>query len=640
MLDRNRGILLLLSILALSFTLAAGGKCDDANSLSCPNCGGTSVSDCLECDGFFSTDLNHKMCFDRKLFSTINERNADDHYPFLWNDILGAIVWFCAAGVATACGVGGGGIYVPLGIILLRFSSKPASGLSQASIFGASLGGLILNIRNKHPDTKIRDTIGERDLKGKLIPYEKDLTKAQIEQDEIHYLNGAEGRKFYTRPVIDFDMALFLAPMEMAGAVLGVLIQKVMPNWLFLTLAGVILGITSYKTYLKFFAAYKVDKEKRERQALLEDEEGEIPSKNNHTEREKENKSDFQSAGCEIDTDLEVAADSTSNEQDRTVITNGIPVKAAAEDNDDDLSQARSGDGSNNSKLSFSTGQGSGAPVPGSDEDTEETLAQRREFLEDDSRQYPKEKLLFLFLLWIGLAIITFLKGGKGVDSVIGITCKDGWYFVLIALQFLWTIGFAVVFGLKAVNRTESRMRVNYPFHQNDVMWTYHKLRTYASFTFGAGIVAGLIGIGGGMVLGPLMLIMGVHPRVSSATTATMIVLTSSSVAIIFVTSGLVPWEYAVFYFCVCISGAYVGKKYIDAYVKKTGMASILIGILATIIGLATVGCFIIVLLNLNKNSWCFDGFKAFCDKKDDTECLANRFLEVVGVDIPSFITG
>mmetsp|Transcript_22619 Transcript_22619/g.26810 ORF Transcript_22619/g.26810 Transcript_22619/m.26810 type:complete len:127 (+) Transcript_22619:2-382(+) len=121
---------------------------------------------------------------------------------------------------------------------------------------------------------------------------------------------------------------------------------------------------------------------------------------------------------------------------------------------------------------------------------------------------------------------------------------------------------------------------------------------------------------------------MGVHPRVSSATTATMIVLTSSSVAIMFVTSGLIPWEYAVFYFCVCISGAYVGKKYIDSYVKKTGMASILIGILATIIGLATVGCFIIVLLNLSKNDWCFDGFKAFCDKKkDETACLAKRFI-------------
>ena len=170
--------------------------------------------------------------------------------------------------VATACGVGGGGIYVPLGIILLRFASKPATGLSQASIFGASLGGLILNIRNQHPDTKIRDTIGVRDKNGKIIPYDIDMSMAEAKADEEAYLNS--GRKFYSRPVIDFDMALFLTPMEMAGAVMGVIIQKLLPNWLFLSLAGFVLGFTSFKTYQKFFSSYQKDKENRERRRQSE----------------------------------------------------------------------------------------------------------------------------------------------------------------------------------------------------------------------------------------------------------------------------------------------------------------------------------------------------------------------------------
>jgi uncharacterized membrane protein YfcA len=39
-------------------------------------------------------------------------------------------------------------------------------------------------------------------------------------------------------------------------------------------------------------------------------------------------------------------------------------------------------------------------------------------------------------------------------------------------------------------------------------LWDYSKLRFYAFSTFLAGVVlAGLIGIGGGMVLGPLMLV-------------------------------------------------------------------------------------------------------------------------------------
>lgn len=149
----------------------------------------------------------------------------------------------------------------------------------------------------------------------------------------------------------------------------------------------------------------------------------------------------------------------------------------------------------------------------------------------------------------------------------------------------------------------------------------------YATVTFGAGVVAGLIGIGGGMVLGPLMLVMGVHPSVSTATTASMVLLTSSSVAVMFVMSGLVPWEYAVYFFSICLMGAYIGKTTIDAYVKRTGMTSILIGCLAGIIGLATVGCLVILFLNLDNVGWCIDGFKPFCVAKSLEDACPTRLL-------------
>lgn len=133
-------------------------------------------------------------------------------------------------------------------------------------------------------------------------------------------------------------------------------------------------------------------------------------------------------------------------------------------------------------------------------------------------------------------------------------------------------------------------------------------------------------------VLNPLMMIMGLHPKVSSATTATMVVVTSSSVAVIFVTSGLVPWSYAVFYFGVCFCGALVGKSRIDAYVKRTGRASILILILATIIALATIGCFVILLTRLAEKDWCFDGFNEFCSITHESDCPVDeseRTLEI-----------
>lgn len=201
---------------------------------------------------------------------------------------------------------------------------------------------------------------------------------------------------------------------------------------------------------------------------------------------------------------------------------------------------------------------------------------------------------------------------------MVNIDCTSPWYGVLVGIQFLWTFGFAAFFAVKLMKETTEKKAVGYPFHAQDVLWDFSKTRFYAFFTFVAGIVAGLIGIGGGMVLGPLMLVMGIYPRVSTATTATMIVLTSSSVAILYVTSGLVPWEYAVTFFCTCLTGALVGKTFIDGYVKRTGKSSILIFLLATIIALATIGALVIALLRLNAAEWCFAGFNEFCSIKGD----------------------
>jgi len=595
----------------------------------CPNCGGVEVTDCLACDGYLNTDPSHGMCFDRRLFNNHDTSgNPDEHYRFLWNDIVGTIVWFIAAGVATACGVGGGGIYVPLGILLLQFAPKPASGLSQASIFGASLGGLIINIRAKHPNTRIRDLPCQRDEDGNIVLPPEDDDEEEDAEPDAEYVNRrafslqrslVSGTKYYTRPVIDYDMALFLAPMEMAGAVLGKLIQAILPNWLYLLLASVILGFTSYKTYKKFFASRTKEKEEA--------------AKKKEKEAEKEAKRARESVTLDSSHIGELRMDGAkgNDSSEDSTADDVVGVEAAPGD-------AAETDGADAEEESEKNGS------DGSDDDLKEVAVDNEEdvkaleeedrlrvqYLEEDARQYPREKLLALLILWIGLMLITFLKGGKGVESLVGITCESPWYAVLVAFQFIWTLGFAALYAYKLLKMQKRKEAVRYPFQPHDVIWDGKKIRFYSSFTFLAGIVAGLIGIGGGMVLGPLMLVMGIHPRVSTATTATMIVLTSSSVAIMFVTSGLVPWSYAVWFFFVCLTGAYLGKKYIDGYVKKTGKASILIGILATIIALATIGCLVIVFTRLAANNWCFAGFSQWCYvSSDDGTCAGARLLEL-----------
>jgi Sulfite exporter TauE/SafE len=364
---------------------------------------------------------------------------------------------------------------------------------------------------------------------------------------------------------------------------LGVLIQKVLPNWLYLLIAELVLGFKAYKTYTKFFATRKKEQGQSQHTSLANgstEEDKDLPTKQVAPEQHTNEVIKIASlptgtSAVEVSLDLEHGSADASHKQGSDMAkTEQLTVETPPDESE--------GETTNLQALGF---QRDATAAPSEQPETvhdnrdneihkQKELEQRIAFLEEDMRQYPIEKIIALIFLWIGLFILTLMKGGKGVESIVGIYCESPIYYILIVCQFLWMFGFALYFGCKLHQKQLDRVAVKYPYLGDDPTWDISSLKFYGGFTFVAGIVAGLIGVGGGMVLGPLMLVMGIHPRVSSATTATLIVLTSSSVAVMFVTSGMVPWDYAVFYFSVCFAGALVGKNQIDAYVKRTGRAS------------------------------------------------------------------
>lgn len=101
----NHTKILSLLLLVLSATTANAVSYGTCNSTSffCPSVcdGGAYISDCFSCDGYMSSDSDHNICFDRRLFQSHNTdpTDHDNHYHFLWNDLVGAFVWFLTAGI-------------------------------------------------------------------------------------------------------------------------------------------------------------------------------------------------------------------------------------------------------------------------------------------------------------------------------------------------------------------------------------------------------------------------------------------------------------------------------------------------------------------------------------------------------------
>ncbi|KAK9846325.1 hypothetical protein WJX81_001511 [Elliptochloris bilobata] len=106
-----------------------------------------------------------------------------------------------------------------------------------------------------------------------------------------------------------------------------------------------------------------------------------------------------------------------------------------------------------------------------------------------------------------------------------------------------------------------------------------------AAVTLIGGMAAGLVGLGGGMILGPLLLELGTHP-VSAAATSGLLVLGSSGSAVLeFGLDRRVDVWCAGFYAALCAAASLTGTLVVGRAVRASGRASIVAFILAAVLG-------------------------------------------------------
>lgn len=96
------------------------------------------------------------------------------------------------------------------------------------------------------------------------------------------------------------------------------------------------------------------------------------------------------------------------------------------------------------------------------------------------------------------------------------------------------------------VNRHELKEIVRFDYVHGDIKWEPRTAIIYPCFFILAGLSAGMFGIGGGMITVPLMLAMGVHPAICTATSATMVFFTALLSASSFAVFNLILWDYAI----------------------------------------------------------------------------------------------
>ena len=102
-----------------------------------------------------------------------------------------------------------------------------------------------------------------------------------------------------------------------------------------------------------------------------------------------------------------------------------------------------------------------------------------------------------------------------------------------------------------------------------------------------AGVLAGMLGVGGGMIMQPLMLELGLLPDVCAATAAFMMLFTASSTTLQFTLNGMLDWERNIVLPVIGVVGAAVGSCVIGRLVAHYNRLSLIVFPVSIIMGIS-----------------------------------------------------
>ncbi|KAL2323155.1 hypothetical protein Fmac_027534 [Flemingia macrophylla] len=196
----------------------------------------------------------------------------------------------------------------------------------------------------------------------------------------------------------------------------------------------------------------------------------------------------------------------------------------------------------------------------------------------------------------------------------------SAWYWVLFGLQFPIAL---MLFGYEAVKLyKEHKSRISTGNQEciceASIEWTAMNLAFCALCGIVGGVVGGLLGSGGGFVLGPLLLEIGVIPQVASAT-ATFVMMFSSSLSVVeFYLLKRFPIPYALYLTLVSVLAGFWGQFFVRRLIAFLGRASIIVFILSGVIfaSALTMGVVGIESSIQMINNHEFMGFLGFCSSQ------------------------
>ena len=229
-----------------------------------------------------------------------------------------------------------------------------------------------------------------------------------------------------------------------------------------------------------------------------------------------------------------------------------------------------------------------------------------------EAKTVPPKTLFLLLFLFLFVGFSSFVRGSNSVKSIFSFDMCSVPYWLYTAFSFLVLVATTVISGLLMKKKHIKKETLGYDFDSMDLVWSHKIIITVIIAGFIAGLAAGMVGVGGGIVMNPVMLRLGMRPEVSTATSSFMVLFTSTISMLQYAIAGKMNIFYGLITLMFSLVGSTLGiivlKKIIDKYKR----ASIIVMLLALIL----TACAIIIPtwgIYQYSQSTGNDGFRDYC---------------------------
>uniref|UniRef100_A0ACD5W552 Uncharacterized protein n=1 Tax=Avena sativa TaxID=4498 RepID=A0ACD5W552_AVESA len=232
------------------------------------------------------------------------------------------------------------------------------------------------------------------------------------------------------------------------------------------------------------------------------------------------------------------------------------------------------------------------------------------------ARSFPWKDVATLLVVWVCFFLLHVVIGDKHGKGVIGIKpCGIAYWLVTIS-----QVPFAVAFTAYIIHAKRNKEVVQDDEDgkaANSFVTKTEALPPLALplAAFVTGSLSGLFGIGGGLLLNPVLLQIGIHPQTAAATSSFMVLFCASMSMAQYVLLGMEGIGEASVYAGICFVASVAGVILIGRAVSKSGRVSMIVFLVTAIMALSTVivTCFGALDVWTQYTGGAYMGFKLPC---------------------------